>query len=90
MLRKSKHKTVLVANLNGEQVVFLVRKKYKTALKCYIDDMVNEYLDIIPPQSLKDFIIDSIIKMQGGMDRNTCRNRCIRCCGGGVKWKSQY
>ena len=65
MLRKSKHKTVLVANLNGEQVVFLVRKKYKTALKCYIDDMVNEYLDIIPPQSLKDFIIDSIIKMQG-------------------------
>ena len=65
MLRKSKHKTVLVANLNGEQVVFLVRKKYKTALKCYIDDMVNEYLDIIPPQSLKEFIIDCIIKMQG-------------------------
>ena len=65
MLRKSKHHTVLVANLNGEQVVFLVRKKYKTALKCYIDDMVNEYLDIIPPQSLKDFIIDQVIKLEG-------------------------
>ena len=65
MLRKSKHKVILVADLDGEQVIFLVRKKYRTALACYIDDMVNEYYDEMPPQKLKDFIIDCIIHLEG-------------------------
>lgn len=65
MLRKSKHKVVLVANLDGEQIVFLVRKKYLTALEGYIEDMTKEYENEAPPQKLKDYIIECIIHLEG-------------------------
>lgn len=65
MLRKSKHKMVLIANLDGEQVVFLVRKKYMSALQGYIEDMTKEYENEAPPQKLKDFIIECIIHLEG-------------------------
>ena len=65
MLRKSKHKMVLIAHLDGEQVVFLVRKKYMSALQGYIEDMTKEYENEAPPQKLKDFIIDCIIHLEG-------------------------
>ena len=64
MLRKSKHKVVLIANLDGEQVVFLVRKKYVSALQGYIEDMTKEYELEAPPQKLKDYVIDSIIHLE--------------------------
>ena len=56
---------VLIANLDGEQVVFLVRKKYMSALQGYIEDMTKEYENEAPPQKLKDFIIECIIHLEG-------------------------
>jgi len=57
---KAEEKAVVVAILNDEQVAFITRKSYASALEGYIEDMVIEYRDNPPPQSLKDFIIECV------------------------------
>lgn len=61
---KMNDRTAVVANLNDEKVVFITNNHYASALSKYIGDLVKEYKDNPPPQSLKDFVIEMILWLE--------------------------
>ena len=60
MVTKATEKAIVIAILNDKQVAFRTRKSYASALEGYISDMIIEYRQNPPPQSLKDFIIECV------------------------------
>lgn len=61
---KINDRTAIIAKLNNEELIFLTNKLYASALSKYIGDLVKEYEDNPPPQSLKDFVVEMVLWLE--------------------------
>lgn len=56
-------KSVLITELNNEKIILLVKDCEMQTIKKFIDDTVNAYKDETPPQTLKDYTMEHLQKL---------------------------
>ena len=65
MVKKSKTKGLFIAVINNEQIAFRTNKKQLKALEFYVSNVIESYQRELPPQSIKDYVIEEIENLGG-------------------------
>ena len=65
MVTKSTKKAIFIATLNNQDVAFKTNKTHIIELERYIRNAVSAYSRELPPQTLKDYVIEEISNLGG-------------------------
>ena len=65
MVKKSKTKGLFIAVINNERIAFRTNKKQLKALEFYVSNAIESYQRELPPQSIKDYVIEEIENLGG-------------------------
>ena len=64
MVKKSTSKAMFVAILNNDKVAFRIAKTHVKLLELYVRDLVREYGQIVPPLTLKDYVVEMVSEIK--------------------------